>query len=71
MSDTKVEPDQEVEHEYCGECGEFIRHEFQCARGCSEYGKDILKRKKMVVAIYKLDRVESRQHEADPASPKA
>lgn len=60
MSDIKVEPDQEVEHEYCGECGEFIRHEFKCERECIENGKDITNRKKMVVAIYKLDRMEKR-----------
>lgn len=65
MSDIKVEPDQECEHEYCGECGEFIRHEFQCSAGCSEDKKDIENRKKMVVAIYKLDRMESRQRGRD------
>lgn len=61
MSDTKVEPDPEVEHEYCGECGDFILHEFKCEPGCTENGKDIRDRKKMVVAIYKLDRIENRR----------
>lgn len=61
MSDIEVEPEPEVEHEYCGECGDAIRHEFKCEPGCSENGKDITQRKKMVVAIYKLDRVENKQ----------
>lgn len=60
MSETKVEPEPEVEHEYCGECGDAIRHGFKCEPGCSENGKDIMERKKMVVAIYKLDRMEAR-----------
>lgn len=61
MSDAKVEPAFEVEHEYCGECGDFICHEFQCEPGCTENGRDIGQRKKMVVAIYKLDRIENRK----------